>query len=224
MVTVVMADTCISKFIGTTDAATTVVVCVLIFVFAALLGWFIPPMPKWLSRFSRHSNRPPFPRPIPKGMWRLPLHPTSDQVFAFVTEWIKRLSAQHYDGALQMLYPGPSAVWTSSLIEQLIANYGSLEPDRSGHLFRVTPLECARGQCVRDSLGLDDDVGTGDVHPSYPIAVYWFRRHPEREPACLGWIHLDYPLDGEWSDLSSEFWLYEHDGNVVVELERIEVM
>jgi hypothetical protein len=68
-----------------------------------------------------------------------------------------------------------------------------------------------------------DDTCTGEVHSQFPFAVYWFSDGPSRRGA-LGWLHIDYPLDGDWSDLSSIFDIVPRGDSLGLDLERIEVL
>ncbi len=154
-----------------------------------------------------------------------PSHPSNDEVFAFCHQWLGHLSSGDYRSAHAMIVPNSHHPWTPELIEQVIANYGSVEPHRSGRHFHVTPPETASGTPSSQRLRVDpdDDTCTGEVHSQFPFAVYWFSDGPSRRGA-LGWLHIDYPLDGQWSDLSSIFDIVPRGDSLGLDLERIEVL
>lgn len=158
-------------------------------------------------------------------MHLLPTHPSNDETFAFCLQWLGYLASGDYHAAHAMIVPDGHYRWSPELIERVISNYGFIEPHRSGHRFQVTPPESARGvpsrQCLR--VDPDDDTCTGEVHSQFPFAVYWFLDGPSRKGA-LGWVHMDYPLDGEWSDLSSIFDIVPRGDSLALDLERIEVL
>lgn len=149
----------------------------------------------------------------------------SGEAFAFCESWLECLTRRDFGAAAGLIVPDGHYRWTPELIERLVANYGHTEPLRSGRRCAVTPPDLAIGvpSLARLRIAEDDDVCTGEVHSRYPFAVYWFSDGPSRKGA-LGWLHLDYPLDGEWSDLSSIFDIVPRSGQYAFDLERIEVM
>jgi hypothetical protein len=158
-------------------------------------------------------------------MTLLPKSPAAEDVFAWCEQWLACLSANDYASAWKMIFPDSYWKWTPALIEELIANYGALNPDSSGHRFRVTPPGEATGETYRQRFWIDPNDPEvdiiGDVHPRYPFAVWWHRNPLGR---CLGQVHIDYPLDGEWSSLSSTFDILPLKEGLALDLERIEVM
>ena len=149
----------------------------------------------------------------------------ADEVFAFCESWISCLCERDYSAACDMIVPDGHYRWTPELIETLITHYGHTEPLRSGRRCLVSWPDSASGvpSLSRLRVADDDDTCSGQVHSRYPFAVYWFLDGPSRKGA-LGWVHIDYPLDGEWSDLSSIFDIVPRSGQLAFDLERIEVM
>lgn len=152
--------------------------------------------------------------------------PVSEQVFALCEEWVSLLAASDYSLALALLAERTPPRWTPELVESLISNYGSVTPHRSGRIFRASPLSEATGQPALSRLAADPDDDTCDavVHDRFPIAIYVFRTPPAQDPSRIGWVHLDYPLDGAWSDLSSIFTLRRDGESCKMLLDSIEVM
>lgn len=160
-------------------------------------------------------------------MLLLSKNPTSTEVFAWCERWLACLRDGDYAAAHAMIYPDSEWNWTPALIEELISNHGTLNPDPSGHRFRVTDPGEATGlhPNTLTSLRVDPDDPvlnmTGDVHPRFPFAVMWPRNPQGRS---LGEVHIDYPLDGKWSCLSSTFAILPLAEKLALDLERIEVM
>lgn len=152
-------------------------------------------------------------------------NPAATEVFAWCERWLAHLSDGNYLAAHAMIVPDSQWKWTPKLIEELIANYGTLDPDPLGHRYRVTPPETAIGKVYLDSLRVDPNDPvlnmTGEVHPRFPFAVVWYRKPGGR---ALGEVHIDYPLDGKWSHLSSTFDVLPWGEGLALDLERIEVM
>jgi len=149
----------------------------------------------------------------------------SSEAFAFCESWLDCLIRRDFAAACDLIVRDGHYQWTPELIERLVTNYGHTEPLRSGRRCSVSAPDLAIGTPSLSRLRVadDDDVYTGEVHSRYPFAVYWFLDGPSRKGA-VGWIHLDYPLDGEWSDLSSIFDIVPRSGQYALDLERIEVM
>jgi hypothetical protein len=147
------------------------------------------------------------------------------EAFAFCEAWLECLARRDFGAACDLIVPDGHYPWTPELIERLITNYGHTEPLRSGRRCTVTSPVLAAGIPSLSSLRVaeDDDICTGQVHSRFPFAVYWFLDGPSQKGA-LGWLHLDYPLDGKWSDLSSIFDIVPRSGQYAFDLERIEVM
>lgn len=149
----------------------------------------------------------------------------AEEVFSFCEHWLACLSRRDFHAACEMIVPDGYIKWTPEMIERLITHYGYTEPLRSGRLCTVTLPDSVAGvpSLARLRVDDDDDVCIGEVHPRYPFAVYWFLNGPSKKGA-LGWLHIDYPLDDEWSDLSSIFDIVPRFGRYGFDLERIEVM
>ncbi len=149
----------------------------------------------------------------------------ASEVFDFCENWLRHLSNGDYESAAEMIVQDGHYKWSPAMIEKLIINYGNTEPLRSGRRYRVTLADPATGTPSLSRLRVadDDDTISGQVHEKYRFAVYWFMDGPSRKGA-VGWLHLDYPLDGEWSDLSSIFDIVPCGDQLAFDLERIEVL
>lgn len=123
---------------------------------------------------------------------------------------------------LGFLAPIKPFQWTPALIENLIAGYGSMDSSLG---YQVTPPEQAKAIHRRQSLinSLKDPDIYGAVHDKYPYAVFW-DSYSDGASGNTGWATLTYPLNGEWSDLKSEFYLYRTEQGIEIELHRIECM
>lgn len=158
-------------------------------------------------------------------MYLISTNQSPDEAFAFCELWLETLGRGDFRAACDLIVPDGRHRWTPELIGRLIGNYGRTDPPRSGTQCVVTPTNLATGalNLGRFRVDEDDDVCTGHVHPRYPFAVYWFLDGPAKN-GSVGWLHLDYPLDGEWSDLSSIFNIVPRMDKLALDLERIEVM
>jgi hypothetical protein len=158
-------------------------------------------------------------------MLLLSRRPPADEVFAFCEQWLTHLSGGRYREAHGMLLPHSQRRWTPELIEQVISNYGTLPPDGRRGTFRVTAFDTAGGAPDVKRLRVDpgDDTCSGEVHPRYPFAVYQFLHGPSRR-GSVGRVHLDYPLNGRWSDLSTTFDMIPCGDGLGLGLIGIEVM
>jgi hypothetical protein len=151
----------------------------------------------------------------------LPKKPTATDVFAWCEQWLAHLEQQDFAAAYEMLMPNSQWAWTPELIEKLITNHGTLELTDGGvTIYRVTSPRTATGERYLSRLRVDPDdpVITGEVHPKYPFAVHWFRDPPLPR---LGYVVLDYPLNGEWSNLTSHFDIVRRGGGLALDLERM---
>jgi hypothetical protein len=155
-------------------------------------------------------------------MHLVPLQPSSNAaIFEFCETWLGHLSAGDFTSAHGMLAPDNVRKWTPQLIEKLVTETCGSPSNKCA----VTAPAEATGNPSRSRLEVDpdDDDCTGEVHPQYPFAVYWFRDGVAAN-GSVGWVYLGYPLDGEWSDLSSEFRIYQAEEGYVLQLQSIEVM
>ncbi|MEO6458636.1 MAG: hypothetical protein ABIO92_10270, partial [Chloroflexia bacterium] len=101
--------------------------------------------------------------------------------------------------------------WTPDILETVIRNYGSIEPTSDGETFKVTPLQQAQA-------------------PSNLLPTHDVNRYGEDEidtsdgTALVGDVWYDLPLNGEWSDLTATFRLYQIEDGLVMALEDVHVM
>src|ERR1700686_357978 len=152
-------------------------------------------------------------------MFLLSKNPPAAEVWAWCEQWLAHLPKGDFVAAHAMIMPGSQWKWTPELIEALITNCGSLGPDPSGRRYRVTPPDTATGKTYLDSLRIDpnDPIMTGDVHPRFPFCVWWSRKPPLPK---VGMVHLNYPLNREWTPLVSAFDILVWEDGLVLDLER----
>lgn len=138
-------------------------------------------------------------------MRTLPLTASDEELLDAVREWVTLVVRGDFNAASEFVYeakPGREGEWTPKLIEQVIRNYGSIDPFPDGRTFEVTPLATA----------------TGDLTPCHEV-----QRDDEHE-ASSGYIWFDLPLNGEWSDLTATFEFRPLDDSLVLVLDQIHVM
>ena len=91
-------------------------------------------------------------------------------------------------------------------------------------MYRVTPIDTARGKCRRIPImsSIEKMDGLSTAHPTYPIGILWYPELINNDPSLLGWVTVHYPLNGHWTDLWSDFDIYRLPDGIGLELERIE--
>ncbi len=132
-----------------------------------------------------------------------------EQILPFVRDWVELLALDKYEEAFSWLYHPQNEVFTPSLLRQVIAGYGVIEPRRNRPVFRVTPLSSA---IVEEGRSFYQDVDWFDIKERTPMA--------ER----VGMVHFDLPLNGEMSDLTAIFTVNASDDGYVLQLESIDVL
>ena len=108
----------------------------------------------------------------------------SAEVYRFCLEWLRVLSAQDYETALEMLGPDEGeGRWTPERIQRGIETVG-LYVDREGQSFRVTDPDLATDEeDLRSCMGpvcREEDFSI-DIHHLFPIQVDWLlTSNPEK--------------------------------------------
>jgi hypothetical protein len=129
-----------------------------------------------------------------------------DRTITLIREWVERLAADDYQGALDMLYTARIDC-TVAIIRRAIAEY-SIEFFDASEEERAELLRQGRAPRISSRTQLPP----GESYEFYELKS--------------GIIHIDYtlPVDGEWSDLSAQFEFFFHGGELVMELRGIRVM
>jgi hypothetical protein len=121
----------------------------------------------------------------------LRLQASDDEILALCREWVELVAAARLEEAIDLLYVPPtydaSQRWTADSLRTYIGNYGSWDPWEDGREWRITSL-----------LTAAMPAGAADWRPGAEIG------HLTNEPRS-GWVDLDLPLNGEWSDLTAQF-------------------
>lgn len=66
-----------------------------------------------------------------------------DDVLVFVREWIDLLAQQKFEEAFDVLMTSKEEFFSLEVLQQLMANYGQIEPRSDGLVFSVTSWEFA---------------------------------------------------------------------------------
>jgi len=130
---------------------------------------------------------------------------TDGELLGFCREWLDLVAADRFDEALGLLWVPPSydksQHWTPDKLRSYIENYGSWTPREDGTRWRVTPaIDAGDRPEERSTVARLDD----DPH--------------------AGWVDLDLPLNGEWSDLTAQFEFAPVPGGTAVSLYDIHVL
>ncbi len=138
------------------------------------------------------------------------------QIRDFVRYWIGLLAEQKYDEAIDLLLPeiprasrsirsNEAAEWTPELLEAVVANYGTPEPQEGqDQLYKVVPMDDLLLEEFRSNLDVDlCPSGTlgknylGDMHAHLPlnykngnavgslVAKFFFQRVSKDEMALV---------------------------------------
>lgn len=127
----------------------------------------------------------------------IPKSASDDDILSIVREWTALLAQDDYEGAFKITRHDDYYQWTPELISTVIKNYGSIEPLEDGHVCQVTPIESA----------------TGDNSPRHEV-----------DRTCDPWkVWFDLPLDGEWSDLTATFSVFQDDVSLGLVLNEIHI-
>jgi hypothetical protein len=128
-----------------------------------------------------------------------------------IKQWVGLLAQERYDEAVRWLYRPPTTgtIWTPSLLQSLVTNYGLTEPRGDGKTYRVTPHAAAKrrrgGHPYRD--------------------VDWFPPGSAQvNRGVVAAVTFDLPLNGEWSDVTAAFLIHKVNDRLLVELEDMHVL
>lgn len=143
----------------------------------------------------------------PQAIMTILPHDASDEdILKVVREWVELLAQNRYEEAFALTGYASTDEWSPELLHLLTANYGDLEPRQDGETFEVTSL-------------YDNPILPAGRKSSYQD-VEW---QPENR-GCVGWVHFDLPLDGEWSDLTAVFKINQVTDGLALELQTIHVL
>jgi hypothetical protein len=110
---------------------------------------------------------------------------------AWCREWVELVASDRIAEAIALLWVppeyDPSQRWTPESLGTYVANYGSWDPLPDGRVMKMTSMSSADSR-----LGATNLTGRVDVI------------HHDRDPRS-GWIDLNVPLNGTWSDLTAQF-------------------
>jgi hypothetical protein len=128
-----------------------------------------------------------------------------DEVLGLCYEWLDLVAADRFQEALDLLWVPPtyeeSQHWTPGSLRSYIENYGWWTPREDDTRWHVTPaVDAVDGPDEPSTIGrLDDDPHSG-------------------------WVDLDLPLNGSWSDLTAQFEFTRMPGGTAVSLYDIHVL
>jgi len=140
----------------------------------------------------------------------LPDDATDDDILRVCRDWVELVAAECFADAIDVLYVPtsyhPSQHWTPESLRTYIGNYGSWDPLRDGSVVHVTPMATARLP-----------AGAPGRRPHADVARL------ASDPRA-GSVHLDVPLDGEWSDLTAQFEFAPLEGGTGISLYDLHVL
>ena len=132
------------------------------------------------------------------------------RILALCREWVSLVAAGRLDQAISLLHVPESyhqeQHWTADSLRTYIGNYGSWDPAGDGRVWGVTPIDTVSMPADRPDFRPRADVGHYDGKPH------------------AGWVDLDLPLDGEWSDLTAQFEFSPVDDGIGLSLYDLHVL
>jgi hypothetical protein len=142
------------------------------------------------------------PLSVPLNAVRLSASASDQEFLTLVQQWVEALAREDYDAAYGMTAHNAYRNWTPSRIKNVIEGYGIEKPHPAG-IFRVTSIKNVRvgGRPRHDVQHLEPN------QPDLAQAEVWF----------------DLPLNGEWSDLSVTFAVYDYEGSKILCLDQLKV-
>ena len=169
-----------------------------------------------------------------------PIERNSEAALKFIADWVDLLSKRRFDEAVSLLRVRPIPIRGSDF-HRFLCRLGLREPHSpfllTGDFVRdqistykegavvTSPLKASgspsRARLV-NSLDVDDVEGT--VHSDYPFAVFWSTDPQIDDSDYLGSAIVDLPINGAWSDYTTEFSMHSENGNVVFELGQMGVL
>ncbi len=144
-----------------------------------------------------------------EAMKRLAEFANEEMILRAVEEWVDLLVEKRFQDALDFLHPRNYMGFTAESLENWISNYGSHEPREDGRVMEVTPRHAATGKrynCDYDRCYPDAGEGAGVVLDA------------------VGYVDYDLPLNGEWSDLTAQFFVCKYEHVLVLDLVGLRVM
>lgn len=125
-----------------------------------------------------------------------PLNTTEEELISAVEEWVDLLEEGRYQEALNFIYPIPCPEWTAEYLESWIKNYGFDQPRKEAKGKQYNRTYEAYDPCRDESTRLE----------------------------VVGMIFYDVPLDGEWSDLTTQFNVSKFENSLVLDMCGLHVM
>ena len=133
----------------------------------------------------------------------LPKDATDEDIINVVRDFVNLLAKERYVEAFEMMYRNSKDEMSPELIKRLIEGYGFDESVKD--VFRVTSLEEMKNQ-----------------EPEFQID--WLESVKGEKPREIGTIHYDLPINGEWSDLTAIFDVYELENGIALSLYDIHIL
>lgn len=134
-------------------------------------------------------------------MKTLPADASDSDILSLIYEWMGLLMEERYEEAFHFFVNEEHNLWHWSpvILRMIIQGYGDIDDYQEGN--KVTPWEDAS----------EPSRARKDIN--------WYDNNRQR-----GYIWLDLPLNGEWSDLTAILTLEVMNERLMIELESIEVM
>jgi hypothetical protein len=137
-------------------------------------------------------------------MIELPLTASKEDILKVVESWVEALAQGDYKQAYEMTYHLPDDPYTPEFLPTWLANYGWHETYQVTSLNAVSPKPEGQVPPYRD--------------------VDFFKTLPAENGSTVGYIDFDLPLNGEWSDLTAQFDIWQLNDSLVLRLMEIHIM
>ena len=133
---------------------------------------------------------------------------TSKEILGLVHRWVNLLADEKYEQAYKLTDHDDYYKWTPRLIQAVIEGYGLPEPRENGVVFKVTPIETAKGE----------------KPPCHEVNFLDTSKNDEEKcEMIIGDVWFDLPLSGKWSDLTATFQIRQNLEHTFLVLNEIHV-
>ena len=140
---------------------------------------------------------------IPDRALSFPKTASDEHLLNGVKKWVELLAEDRFADAFDLTGHYRHCSWTPELIRSVIAGYG-LPHETGEHVYRISKIpEAIDGRSPRWKVDR------------------WRDAEPDNR---VGFISMDRPLDGEWSDLTATFEIAQLRGRLVLVLNDIHVL
>lgn len=139
---------------------------------------------------------------VPDSALTFPKTASDEDLLSGARKWVDLLAEARSADAFMLTAHDSYYSWTPDLIQSVIAGCG-LPHELGNHKYRISKTSETKGG---------------------PSPRWEVDRWQEAEPSSrIGFVWIDLPVEGEWSDLTATFEVLQHDNHLVLVLNDIRV-